>query len=434
MTKAGATGYRGDGLASVDNRDRRIQPIGREGLRLLPRCERNGAILSSRRDGRTGQLTGAVLNVLTRFLEARPRSRVAHVAIAASAVGVAYALTVLVRAWTPHTVFMLFIPAVMISAWYGQLLGGATATVLSIVLVGPFVLPSSLVDEIEFFVVATLVAMTTSTLVSALRRVDDRRRSDLSRERRHRMDAEAVALIEQRRRTDAELHSRAKTDFLALLGHELRQPLNAILSAAAVVEKAPDSRTRERATTTIERQATHMTRLVEDLLDLSRIHRGVVELRKDIVDGGELFREITEAARPLMTQHRHRFTVSMPSSVPLVRADPARLRQIVSNLLTNAAKYTPAGGEITLTIETHDGTLRLRVRDTGRGIPPDLLPAVFDLYRRSNPEAGGMGVGLAVVKALTEAHGGTVEAFSPGSGRGAEFIVTLPGAVCTQAV
>lgn len=248
------------------------------------------------------------------------------------------------------------------------------------------------------------------------------------------MDAEAVALSEQRRRTDAELHSRAKTDFLALLGHELRQPLNAILSAAAVVEKAPDSRTRERATTTIERQAKHMTRLVEDLLDLSRIHRGVFELRKDIVDGGELFREITEAVRPLMTQHRHRFTVSMPSSVPLVRADPARLRQIVSNLLTNAAKYTPAGGEITLTIETHDGTLQLRVRDTGRGIPPDLLPAVFDLYRRSNPEAGGMGVGLAVVKALTEAHGGTVEAFSPGSGRGAEFIVTLPGAVCTQAV
>jgi signal transduction histidine kinase len=176
-----------------------------------------------------------------------------------------------------------------------------------------------------------------------------------------------------------------------------------------------------------------MTRLVEDLLDLSRIHRGVFDVRKEIVDGGALFRDITEAVRPLMTHHRHRFTVSMPSSVPFVRADPARLRQIASNLLTNAAKYTPPGGDITLTVENHEDTLLLRVRDTGRGIPPDLLPTVFERYQRSNPKGGGMGIGLAVVKALTEAHGGTVEAFSQGTDRGAEFIVTLPGAVLMQA-
>lgn len=332
-----------------------------------------------------------MLNVLRRLLEARPRSWVVHVAIATGAVGVAFGVTVLVRAWTPHTVFMLFIPAVMISAWYGQLLAGSIATALSVVLVGPFVLRSSPGDEIEFIVVATLVAVTTSALASTLRRLDDRRRSDLARERGHRADAEAVALSEQRRRTDAELHSQAKTDFLAQLGHELRQPLGAILMAAAVVEKAPDGRMRDRARATIERQAGLMTRLVEDLLDLSRIHRGVLELRKETVDGAELFHEITEAVRPLMTRHGHRFTASMPSSLLFVRADPTRLRQIVSNLLTNAAKYTRAGGDITLTVETHGETLQLRVRDTGRGIPPDLLPAVFDLYRRSNPEGGGQG-------------------------------------------
>ena len=150
------------------------------------------------------------------------------------------------------------------------------------------------------------------------------------------------------------------------------------------------------------------------------------------MDGAQLFDEIAQAVRPTMTQFGHRFTVSMPPSLLCVRADPSRLRQIVSNLLTNAAKYTGAGGDITLTVETHGDTLHLRVRDTGRGIPPDLLPAVFDLYRKSNSKGGGMGVGLSVVKALTEAHGGTVQALSQGSGCGSEFIVTLPGAVVTS--
>jgi signal transduction histidine kinase len=343
--------------------------------------------------------------VLTRLLQTRPRSRLVHLAIAICAVGAAFGATLLLRAWTPHAVFMLFVPAVMISAWYGQLPGGATATVLSVVLVGAFVLPSSPVEEIEWTIVATLVAIMTSALASAQRGVDDLQRAEVARERGRRTDAEAVALNERRRRTDAELSSQAKTDFLALLGHELRQPLGVILTAAELVEKAPDTRTRERAKAIIERQAILMTRLVEDLLDLSRIHRGVLELRTETVDGTQLFDEIAQAARPTMAQYGHRFTVSMPSSLLCVRADPSRLRQIASNLLTNAAKYTGTGGDITLTVETHGDTLQLRVRDTGRGIPPDLLPAVFDLYRKSNSDGGGMGVGLAVVKALTEAHG-----------------------------
>jgi signal transduction histidine kinase len=368
----------------------------------------------------TGQMSVAPLNLLTQLLDARPRSRVGHLAIAISAVGVAFGVTVLLRTWTPHAVFMLFLLAVMISVWYGQLLAGTMATLLSVMLVGRFVLQSSLLDEIEFVIVATLVAMTTSALAAAQRRLDDVRRSALEHE--------------HARRTEAELSSKAKTDFLALLGHELRQPLGVILTAAELLARAPDPRTRERAKETLDRQTGLMTRLVEDLLDISRVQRRVLELRAETVDGAQLFDEIAHAARPIVRRHGHRFTVTIPPGPVMMRVDAARVRQIGSNLLTNAAKYTDAGGHITLTVETHGDTLRLRVRDTGRGIPPELLPTVFDLYQRSRPEAGGMGVGLAVVKALTEAHGGTVEAHSEGSGRGTEFIVTLPGAVDTRAV
>lgn len=362
-------------------------------------------------------MSAAARNVLTRLLDARPRSRVVHVAIAISAVAVASCVTVLLRTLTPHAVFMLFLPAVMISAWYGQLLAGAIAALLSVVVASAFVLQSSLLDEIEFVVVATLVAMTTSALAAAQRRLDDVRRSELAHE--------------HSRRTEAELSSKAKTDFLALLGHELRQPMGVILTASELLARAPDPRTRERAKETLDRQSGLMMRLIEDLLDLSRVERGVLELRAETVDGGQLFDEVAHALRPVLARHGHRFTVSVPPGPVLVRVDSARIRQIVSNLLLNAAKYTNPGGDITLIVETHGDTLRLRVCDTGRGIPSELLPTLFDLYRRSRPEGGGMGVGLAVVKVLTEAHGGTVEARSEGTGCGAEFIVTFPGAVDT---
>ena len=361
----------------------------------------------------------AAPDVLTRLLDARPRSRVAHLAIAIGAVMVASCVTVLLRAWTPHAVFMLFLPAVMISAWYGQLLAGTIATLLSVIVASAFVLQSSLLDEIEFVVVATLVAMTTSALAAAQRHRDDLRRSALAHE--------------HTRRAEAELSSQAKTDFLTLLGHELRQPMGVILTASELLARAPDPRTRERAKQTLDRQSALMLRLIDDLLDLSRVQRGVLELRAEAVDGIQLFDEIAHAARPILTRYGHQFTVSLPPGPVIACVDGARMRQIVSNLLTNAAKYTNPGGDITLIVETHGDTLRLLVRDTGRGISPEFLPTLFDLYQRSRPEGGGMGVGLAVVKALTNAHGGTVEARSDGIGRGAEFIVTLPGVIDTRA-
>jgi len=332
---------------------------------------------------------------------------------------VALGVTVLVRAWTPHAAFMLFLPAVMISAWYGQFLAGTIATLLSVMVASVFVLQSSLLDEVEFVIVATLVAMTTSALAAAQRRRDDGRRSELAREQASRMEAE--------------LSSQAKTDFLALLGHELRQPVGVILTASELLARAPDSRARDRAKATLDRQSALMLRLIDDLLDLSRVQRGVLALRAEAVDGVQLFEEIAHAARPILMRRGHRFTLSLPPGPIVIFVDDARMRQIASNLLTNAAKYTDQGGDIALIVETHGDTLRLCVRDTGRGIPSELLPTIFDLYQRSRPEGEGMGVGLAVVKALTEAHGGTVEASSGGNGRGAEFIVTLPGAVDTRA-
>jgi signal transduction histidine kinase len=361
----------------------------------------------------------AAPGALARLLDARPHSRVAQFAIAISAVVAAFCMTVLLRTWTPHAVFMLFLPAVMIGAWYGQFLAGAIATLLSVVMASALVLQSSLLDDVEFVVVATIVAMTTSALSATQRRLDDLRRLALEREHAH--------------QTEAELSNRAKTDFLALLGHELRQPLDVILTASELLAEAPDAKTRERAKETLDRQSGLMMRLIEDLLDLSRVERGTLELRAEPVDGAHLFDEIADAVRPILTRHGHRFTVSITPGPVIVRVDAARMQQIVSNLLTNAAKYTESGGDIALLVETHGDTLRLRVRDTGRGIPPELLPTVFDLYQRSRSERGGMGVGLAVVKALTEAHGGTVEARSEGSGRGAEFIVTLPNAVDSPA-
>jgi PAS domain S-box-containing protein len=235
---------------------------------------------------------------------------------------------------------------------------------------------------------------------------------------------------EQLARQEAEAANRAKDEFLAMLGHEMRNPLSPILTALQLM-KLRGGGGLEREREVIERQVGHLTRLVDDLLDVSRITRGKVALKEELVEIGEVVAKAIEIATPLLDQRTHALDVVVPRGLWL-RGDSVRLSQIVSNLLTNAAKYTPPSGRITVRVTDERGEIVIRVRDTGIGIAPDVLPLVFDLFvqeRQAIDRAqGGLGLGLTIVRNLVERHGGTVSAHSDGPGSGSEFVVRLPRA------
>ena len=223
-----------------------------------------------------------------------------------------------------------------------------------------------------------------------------------------------------------------KDVFLATLSHELRNPLAPIRNAASFLAKTPLSpEDLERSRLIIARQVRHMASLLDDLLDASRITRGVFALKKEYVNLQGLLVEAVETARPLIEAKRHTLKLEWPSTPIEVEADPVRLVQIATNLLTNAAKYTDPEGVITFGVKTSDQEVVLSVRDTGIGLAPETLSQVFEMFSQLAPEhgraEGGLGIGLALVKGLVELHGGKIEARSEGLERGSEFIVTLPG-------
>jgi signal transduction histidine kinase len=225
-----------------------------------------------------------------------------------------------------------------------------------------------------------------------------------------------------------EAASRAKDEFLAMLGHELRNPLAPILTAVQLMRlRNVGGADRERET--IERQVDHMVRLVDDLLDVSRITRGMLTLKRNRVQLAEIVAKAIEQTSVLIEHRGHRLQVEVPNDLYL-DGDSNRLAQVVSNLLTNAAKYTDPGGEITVRAEGRGEQIWLHVRDTGVGIDPETLPHVLDTFvrgrRGSDRHEGGLGLGLAIVKSLVEAHGGAVTLRSEGEGRGTECIVRLP--------
>lgn len=180
----------------------------------------------------------------------------------------------------------------------------------------------------------------------------------------------------------------------------------------------------------LERQTSLMVRLVEDLLDLSRVRRGKVSLREEKIDLRTVVEAAVEISHPLFVDRKHQLVVDQPPEPLWVIGDPTRLAQVMSNLLNNAAKYTPDGGHICLTVLGEAQSAEIRVRDNGQGIPQELLTGIFDLFAQVGSAhehgAGGLGIGLALVRRLVEMHGGTVEAFSDGPGRGSEFVVRLP--------
>jgi signal transduction histidine kinase/CheY-like chemotaxis protein len=252
--------------------------------------------------------------------------------------------------------------------------------------------------------------------------------------------SDEVAVALERARLIAELSSRnsalahadqRKDEFLAMLAHELRNPMAPIVNAVQLIRlPGTDPHVTERALGVLERQVKHMVRLVDDLLDLSRITTGKIELRREPVSLASIVDHAVQTSAPLMETFSHAFTVTMPPEELRLFADRTRLSQVLSNLLNNAAKYSPKNSKIDLSCAREGMNVILRVRDQGIGISTDMLDEVFGLFVQSDRTAdrsqGGLGIGLTLVKSLVEMHGGTVKAESEGVGHGSEFVVSLP--------
>jgi signal transduction histidine kinase len=224
---------------------------------------------------------------------------------------------------------------------------------------------------------------------------------------------------------------RHKDEFLAVLAHELRNPLAPIRNAVEIMRRSPVSDPQVTwPRDVIERQVRHLSRLVDDLLDVSRITRGNINLTREALTVGAIVARALETVQPLVAEHSHELVVDMPDESLEVEGDLTRLTQVLGNLLNNAAKYTDPGGRIVLEVRAAGPNAEFRVRDSGIGIPPQLLPRLFNLFTQVDGTAhraqGGLGIGLALVRQLVNMHGGTVGAHSAGAGCGSEFVVTLP--------
>jgi signal transduction histidine kinase/CheY-like chemotaxis protein len=249
---------------------------------------------------------------------------------------------------------------------------------------------------------------------------------------------EAVAVLLYQDITRDKEHERelrranqAKDALLAMLGHELRNPLAAITSAAELIQLLdPSNATFDEARDILNTHIRHLVRLVDDMLDVSRLTSGKIRLRRETVDLRDIVTLSLQSCETTFGARRQVVHVLLPDQPVYVDGDAARLEQVVVNLLTNAAKYTDEGGTIDVSLISDEGQAELRIRDNGIGISPEMLPQIFEMFRQLNPSLhraeGGLGIGLSVVKSLVELHGGSVVALSGGVGRGSEFVVVLP--------
>jgi signal transduction histidine kinase len=220
-----------------------------------------------------------------------------------------------------------------------------------------------------------------------------------------------------------------KDNFMAILAHELRSPLSVIYYANSLNRLSAAQQPGQQLDV-IDREVQHLNVMIEDLLDVSRAARGKIRLTREHVDASEVMQAAIDKVRPLIASHKHTLNVDVaPTPMPLF-VDPARMEQVLANLLTNAAKYTPDGGKIDVRADSCNGSVTFSIRDNGIGITEQMLPRVFDLFVQgdagSGRDEGGLGIGLALARKISEMHGGTIRAISAGPNRGSEFVVTVP--------
>lgn len=228
-----------------------------------------------------------------------------------------------------------------------------------------------------------------------------------------------------------ETEKERRSQFLAMLGHELRNPLSPISSAAAVLKQTKrDDPVVDKITNIIARQVSHMASLVDDLLDVSRVTRGMIEVKLEVIDLRQVIEHAVEQVSPQISARHQKLVVLTPPEPAVVQADKKRAVQIITNLLGNAAKYTPEGGRLQLNMTLHDEEVVISIKDNGVGMAPEFIPQAFDLFaqaaRTPDRSQGGLGLGLALVKNLVELHGGQVACSSEGVGKGSQFTVRLP--------
>jgi signal transduction histidine kinase/CheY-like chemotaxis protein len=236
---------------------------------------------------------------------------------------------------------------------------------------------------------------------------------------------EARAYLEEREAAD-----RRKNQFLATLAHELRNPLAPIRNSLSLLRITATGASTAPAFEIMDRQVSHMVRLIDDLMDVARITHGKIDLRKRTVDVAEVIAAAVETSRPLIDGAKHELVVSLPAEALALDADPVRLAQVFSNLLNNAAKYTDPGGRVTIAARREGDSAVVTVADTGVGIPADSLASVFDMFAQANAHdrrsGSGLGIGLALARSLVQMHGGSISASSAGAGKGSVFVVRLP--------
>jgi signal transduction histidine kinase/ActR/RegA family two-component response regulator len=336
----------------------------------------------------------------------------------------------------PFPVHYLIFPAVIWSALrLGQhstatlVLGAATVTTLATLGGrGPFVdepMNTSLLDVELFMAVVSVTGLFLGAATAERNRAERQRTEDFVqlRESRERLASAARALAEADRRKD---------EFLAVLGHELRNPLAPLQNSVELLaHRATDPRVVAQARVIMERQLKHLVRLVDDLLDVSRIRSGKIAMAKQRMELGVAIENAVEISRPLIDSRKHKLTVSVPAEPIYVDADPIRLPQLLSNLLNNAAKYTNEGGDVFIGAEQNDNTAIATVKDNGIGMTPVELTEVFELFAQAGGRVdhavqGGLGVGLSLAKSLAVLHGGSLDARSEGPGTGTEFTLMLP--------